>query len=179
MSVKSMVTLAAALSGVVAGPATATPAKEPEAMHTAPHDRFVEMEAFATHVREVMFSANPRLIAELLDPSFSVWQNTDGYVFSGPTIDRFHQQLKQSLKSLQFLDRTITPTEAGYIDQHVKRMVTLEGVEYLVPCVMVMSVRNSRLTGAREYMDSAHIPPIVKKLRDALAAEVKATAPQP
>lgn len=148
-------------------------------MPTNSSDRFAEMEAFAMHVREVMFSANPRRISELLDPSFSVWQNTDGYVFSGSTIDRFHQQLKQNLKSIEFLDRTITPTGDGYIDQHVKRMITLEGVEYRVPCVMVMSVRNGRLTGAREYMDSAHIPLIVTKLRDALAAEVNVAAPHP
>lgn len=156
--------------------ASSTP--EGQAMSSSASDPYAEMEAFATHVREVMFSADPQRIAALLDPSFAVWQNTDGYVFSGAMIDRFHQQLKQTLASIEFLDRKITPMAGGYIDQHVKRMVTKDGTEYLVPCVMVMSVRNGRLTGAREYMDSAQMPPVIVTLRNALAAELPGGAPK-
>ena len=139
-------------------------------------DHFARMEAFATHVREVMFSADPKRIAALVDPAFSVWQNTDGYVFSGATVDRFHQQLKQNLASLEFLDRTITPTADGYIDQHVKRIVTLEGFEHRVPCVMVMTVHGDRLMRVREYMDSAQMPAIIGKMRNALAVELASAA---
>ena len=131
------------------------------------------MEAFALHVEDVMFSHDPARIGALLHPDFHVWQNSDGLVVDGKATDEFHRDLAQRLQSLTFIDRKIIGTETGYVDQHIKVMVTKDGTEYRVPAAMIVTVRDNKLFSVREYMDSTHFPREVIEARQALAEKAK------
>lgn len=96
-------------------------------------------------------------LREIYAPDAVVWHNHDG-------ID---QDLEHNLKVLGWLHRKLAnkryegvvrhPTPTGFVEQHVLKGGTPDGVELEVPACLVVTVRDGRIQRIEEYVDSAHI----------------------
>jgi ketosteroid isomerase-like protein len=127
------------------------------------------MVAFARKVQQIVAEGDPAKMATVIAETATVWENVDQRPRTFQQIAHFHDELAKRLRSLEFLDSTITATASGYVDQHVKKMTTKDGRAYLVPSCLVIEVRDGRIASVREYMDSGHFPKEVPEAR--LAAD--------
>lgn len=125
----------------------------------------MDMVAFARKVQQIVAEGDPAKMATVIAETATVWENIDQRPRSFQQAARFHDELAKRLRSLEFLDSSIIATDAGYVDQHTKKMTTKDGHVFLVPSCLVIEVRDGRIAAVREYMDSAHFPQEVPDAR--------------
>lgn len=116
-------------------------------------------------VAERLFAAIMRAdiagVREVYAPDCVIWHNNDGA----------EQNVEQNLKVLGWVTRKLenlryeeirrheTPT--GFVQQHVLRGVTANGTAIAIPACIVCLVENGRITRLDEYIDSAHVAPLL------------------
>lgn len=86
-----------------------------------------------------------------------VWHNFDGV----------EQTRDQNLATLSWLGRHVTNlryeeicrhlTDTGFVQQHVLRGTTREGVELDVPACVIVTVADGRIARIDEYLDTAQV----------------------
>lgn len=98
-------------------------------------------------------------------PDARIWHNTDGLDFPGQTVE-------ENLKVLGWMGRFLNDkrydivaraaTEDGFVQQHVLRAtIASTGAPYAMPACIVCKVAGGRITRLDEYMDSAHVQPLL------------------
>ena len=110
-------------------------------------------------------------------PDARIWHNTDGVDFPGQTVDENLNVLKWmgtflTDKRYDIVARSATAT--GFVQQHVLRAtIAANGQPYAMPACIICTVVNGRITRLDEYMDSAHVAPLIAAGQD-LRAKKKA-----
>ncbi len=110
-------------------------------------------------------------------PDARIWHNTDGVDFPGQSVD-------ENLKVLGWMGTFLTDkrydivarsaTATGFVQQHVLRAtIASSGAPYAMPACIICTVVDGRITRLDEYMDSAHVAPLIAAA-EALRAAKKA-----
>lgn len=125
----------------------------------------MKIEQFVAQVHKAIGTGNGDGIARLIHEDAEVWENTDGQTRRFEDVQRFHALLAASLKSMHFEDLRITPTENGYVEQHVKVMTRKNGDVFRSPACMLVSMRGGKISYVEEYLDANSFPPEVSAAR--------------
>lgn len=104
-------------------------------------------------------------VAAIYAADARIWHNTDGVDFPGQTVD-------ENLKVLKWMGTFLTDkrydivarsaTATGFVQQHVLRAtIASNGQPYVMPACIICTVVKGRITRLDEYMDSAHVAPLI------------------
>ncbi len=94
-----------------------------------------------------------------------IWHNNDGLT----------QDVEQNLAVLTWVTTHIKnrryeevrrqSTADGFVQQHVLRGTVGAGVEIAIPACIIATIRDGHITRIDEYLDSAHIKPLLAAAR--------------
>ena len=104
-------------------------------------------------------------VRALYAPDARIWHNTDGIDFPGQTVEENLVVLSWMAtfltdKRYDIVARSVTPT--GFVQQHVLRAtITSNGAPYAMPACIICTLVDGRITRLDEYMDSAHVAPLI------------------
>src|ERR1700752_371833 len=92
-------------------------------------------------------------------PDARIWHNVTGVA----------QTVDENLRVLRWLVRNVTElryeevrrlrTPDGYVQQHVLRATGPDGSAIAIPACLIVTVRDGRIVGLDEYLDSVHAAP--------------------
>jgi ketosteroid isomerase-like protein len=69
------------------------------------------------------------------------------------------------IQALRYEDVRCQATADGFVQQHVLRGTVGAGVEIAIPACIVTTIRDGRITRLDEYLDSAHVKPLLAVAR--------------
>ena len=102
-------------------------------------------------------------VRALYAPDAVIWHNTDG---SEQTVEENLRVLRwvvDHLADRRYEDVRRSPTDTGFVQQHVLRCTRPDGVRVEVPACLVVTCGAGRITRLEEYLDSAHIARLTSK----------------
>jgi uncharacterized protein len=102
-------------------------------------------------------------VRALYAPDAVVWHNTDG---TEQTVDENLRVLRWVVDNLSdrgYEDVRRSPTDTGFVQQHVLRCIRPDGVRVAVPACLVVTCDAGRITRLEEYLDSAHVARLTSK----------------
>lgn len=125
------------------------------------HDQHEAMRALARRFFAAITAGDIDTVRAMYAPEVTVWHNTDGAV----------QDLEQNLAVLRWATTNISgfryeqvrlqTTDTGFVQQHITRGRAPNGSELSMPACLVCTVADGRITRVDEYLDSAHIAPLL------------------
>ena len=86
-----------------------------------------------------------------------IWHNTDGLE---QTPDENAETLRGFVARIdgrRYLNRRLRTFEGGFVQQHELHGQRKDGVRVVLPCCIVCTVRDGRISRLDEYFDSAHV----------------------
>jgi len=119
------------------------------------------MLALAERFMTAVAGGDLRTVREIYADDAVIWHNND----------RSTQGVDENLRVLEWIQRNITgvryeevqrlATDTGFVEQHVLRGRIPMGAELDVPACLVCPVVDGRITRLEEYLDSAHLAPLL------------------
>lgn len=91
-----------------------------------------------------------------------IWRNNDGLEQSVDDNLRVLQWVVTHIRNLRYEDIRRQRTDTGFLQQHVLRGTASNGHELNVPACIICTVRDGRITRLEEYLDSAHLAPLLQ-----------------
>ena len=95
-------------------------------------------------------------------PDAAIWHNFDGET----------QTVEQNMRTLGWVDKKLKNRRyeivarqifpGGYVQQHVLNGTLADGTAFRMPACVVVSVENGRIAKLEEYLDSAHVEPLLR-----------------
>src|SRR5260370_21263102 len=114
----------------------------------------------ANKVAERLFSAiesgNVDAIRALYSPEIGVWHNTDGKIQTRDENLATLGWVIKNIKNIRYTDVRRSPTQYGFVQQHVLRGLSPSGKEFALPACLVATIRGEHIVRIDEYLDSAH-----------------------
>ncbi len=92
-----------------------------------------------------------------------IWHNNDGLAQSREENLAVLAWVVKNIAELRYEDVRRFPTADGFVQQHVLRGRAPSGAPLDVPAAIVCRVANGRITRLDEYLDSAHIKPLLER----------------
>ncbi len=89
-----------------------------------------------------------------------IWHNNDGVEQSPDQNLRVLRWVVRNVKDLRYEEIRRHETPTGFVQQHVLRGTSPNGVVLEVPACIVCTVVDGRITRLDEYLDSAQIAPL-------------------
>jgi len=120
-----------------------------------------------THLQlaERLFAAisagNVEAVRDIYAPDAVIWHNHDGVEQSADDNLRVLRWVVTNVRDLRYENMRRQKTEAGFLQQHVLRGTAPNGRELNIPACIICTVRNGRITRLEEYLDSAHVAPLL------------------
>lgn len=121
-----------------------------------------QIDALVGRLFRAIAAGDTATVGECYHPDVRIWHNHDGR----------SQSLEDNLKLLRWLSREIrgfsydaverTVFEGGFVQRHVLRG-TVRDVAIEAPTCMVGEVRDGKVFRLYEYMDSAHLAPLLRR----------------
>jgi len=102
-------------------------------------------------------------LRDVYSPDAVIWHNHDGLrqtVEENLTVLRW---VTRNVGGLRYDDVRRQATTDGFVQQHVLRGTTASGRPIEIPACIVCTVSGRRITRLDEYLDSAHIVPLLSK----------------
>lgn len=116
-------------------------------------------------VAERLFAAITRAdvagVREVYAPNCVIWHNNDG---AEQDVERNLLVLgwvTKNVKELRYEEIRRQETPTGFVQQHVLRGIAPNGTPVAIAACIVCRVENGRITRLDEYLDSAHIAPLL------------------
>ena len=106
-------------------------------------------------------SGDAEAIAACYAPDARIWHNNDGRE-QGPAENLLVLRwVEERLKNRKYeiVSRHAFPD--GYVQQHVLSGTLRDGTPFRMPACLVVTVENGRITRLAEYLDSAHVQPLL------------------
>lgn len=120
-----------------------------------------EIDALADRLFAAIAAGDSETVADCYHTDVRIWHNYSGRI----------QQRDENLKMLRWLSRTVdgfkydaverTCFEGGFVQRHVFRCV-VAGQAIEAPACIVGQVSGGKVFRLHEYMDSAHIAPLLR-----------------
>jgi len=96
-------------------------------------------------------------IEQLYAPDAQVWHNTDRVVQNREENLRTLTWITTNLRDIRYTNVRRSPTDDGFVQQHVFEATNRAGQRVEVPACVVATVRDGRITRIDEYIDSAAV----------------------
>lgn len=90
-------------------------------------------------------------------PDAEIWHNTDGVVQTPDDNLRTLGWMTANLGGIRYTEVQRSPTEDGFVQQHVLVATNRGGQRVEVPACIVVRLRDGRITRLDEYLDSASV----------------------
>ena len=120
--------------------------------------------AIAERLFAAITAGDVAAVRALYSPEARIWHNTDGATQSAEENLMVLGWVTTHIRALRYEEVRRQATADGFVQQHVLRG-TVGGVEIAVPACIVTTIRDGRITRLDEYLDSAHVAPIVAAAR--------------
>ena len=104
-------------------------------------------------------------VRALYAPDIVVWHNNDGIEQPGDDNLRVLQWVIANLADRRYEVVRRAAIEGGFVQQHVLHAVAPSGDPIAMPACMVGLVADGRITRLDEYLDSAHLAPLLAPRR--------------
>lgn len=92
-------------------------------------------------------------LREVYAPDAVIWHNTDGIEQSVDLHLSTLEMVTSSLDGLRYEEVQRQGTDSGFLQQHVLCAETSNGTELAIPCCLVATVKDGRITRIEEYLD--------------------------
>lgn len=109
-----------------------------------------------------IMASNVEAVRDIYAPDAVIWHNNDGVEQSVDDNLRILQWVVTNIDSLRYENVRRQGTETGFLQQHVLRGNAPNGRQLNIPACIVCTVRDGRITRLEEYLDSAHIAPLLQ-----------------
>ncbi|WP_194955393.1 nuclear transport factor 2 family protein [Sphingopyxis solisilvae] len=91
-------------------------------------------------------------------PDAEIWHNTDELIVTRDQTAQTLTGMVARIKDRKYADRQLTAFPGGFVQQHVLTGVRVhDDVAVRLPCAIICTVENGRITRLDEYFDSAHV----------------------
>ena len=121
-----------------------------------------EIETLATKFFAAIQAGDIETVAATYSDDAVIWHN----------YDQIEQHKADNLRTLQYVIATVqgrsyddvrrTVLDDGFVQQHVLRAtITSNGAPYAMPACIICTLVDGRITRLDEYMDSAHVAPLI------------------
>ncbi len=91
-------------------------------------------------------------------PDAEIWHNTDEQIVTRDQTAQTLTGMVARIKDRKYADRQLTAFPGGFVQQHVLTGVRVhDDVAVRLPCAIICTVDNGRITRLDEYFDSAHV----------------------
>ena len=107
-------------------------------------------------------AGNIDALRSIYAPDAIIWHNSDGVEQSVDDNLRVLAWVVAHISNLRYEEVRRQRTEAGFLQQHVLRGMAPNGEALSIPACLVCTVKDDRITRLEEYLDSAHITPLLK-----------------
>lgn len=94
-------------------------------------------------------------------PDCVIWHNNADATETVDENMRTIEAVPKIVRGFRYEDVVRRATADGFIEQHVVRGTTPSGEELRIPAVLICTVANGRITRLDEYLDSAHLAPLM------------------
>lgn len=95
-------------------------------------------------------------------PDCVIWHNnTDATETVEENIGTI-EMVAKAVRGFRYEQAVRRATADGFIEQHVVRGIVPSGEELRIPAVLICTVRDGRITRLDEYLDSAHLAPLMQ-----------------
>ena len=91
-----------------------------------------------------------------------VWRNFDGRSLPKRSAAKVVRFLIDATRVLSYDNLVLTPTESGYVQQHVLRGLTQSGEAFEAPACLVVTLVGDRIARIDEYLDPSQLAPLMK-----------------
>jgi ketosteroid isomerase-like protein len=108
-------------------------------------------------------AGNVEAVRDIYAPDAVIWHNNDGVEQSALDNLRVLQWVVANIGNLRYDNVRRQRTETGFMQQHVLRGTAPNGHELNIPACIVCTVRDGRITRLEEYLDSAHVAPLLDR----------------
>jgi len=105
---------------------------------------------------------NVEAVREIYASDAVVWHNNDGLEQSADDNLRVLRWVVTNIRNLRYEKVRRQRTDSGFMQQHVLRGTAPNGHELTIPACIVCTVHDGRITRLEEYLDSAHIAPLLQ-----------------
>lgn len=128
-------------------------------MTDASPDRGAAAGALADRFFTAVSAGDVEALRGLYAPDAVIWHN-DGNVQDVDQNLAFLSWLIGNTKSVRFEDRRTEPTPDGFVEQHVLRGTTRDGVDFEASACLVFQLAGDRIARMDEYLDPGALAPI-------------------
>jgi ketosteroid isomerase-like protein len=132
-----------------------------ETMTQAPVSPDVAEELATSLFAAIVANDLDKLRDRVYSPDVRIWHNYDGETQAIDSNLRVLAWLHRNVLDLSYEDVCRQPTPTGFVEQHVLRGTTQSGGRLEVPACLVVTVTGDRISRIDEYIDSAHIAPLM------------------
>jgi len=105
---------------------------------------------------------NVEAVREIYASDAVVWHNNDGLEQSADDNLRVLRWVVTNIRNLRYEKVRRQRTDSGFMQQHVLRGTAPNGHELTIPACIICTVHDGRITRLEEYLDSAHIAPLLQ-----------------
>lgn len=120
--------------------------------------------AVADRLFAAITAADVDAVRAVYAPDAQIWHNTDGVTQSAEENLVVLRWVTSHVKQLRYEDVRRAATPDGFVQQHVLRG-TVGDVAIEIPACIVATIRAGRITRLDEYIDSAHVKPLLAAAR--------------
>jgi ketosteroid isomerase-like protein len=120
--------------------------------------------AVAERLFSAIAAADVDAVRALYAPDAQIWHNTDGVTQNAEENLVVLQWVTTHIKQLRYEEVRRAATADGFVQQHVLRG-TVGDVAIEIPACIITTIRAGRITRLDEYIDSAHVKPLLAAVR--------------
>lgn len=117
-----------------------------------------DIAAMAQRFFDAIEAGDIETMRESFTPDAAIWHNTDELIVTRDQTAQTLTGMVARIKDREYADRRLTVFPGGFVQQHVlKGKRTHDDVEVRLPCAIVCTVVDGKITRLDEYFDSAHV----------------------
>ncbi|WP_432770187.1 MAG: nuclear transport factor 2 family protein [Sphingopyxis sp.] len=114
--------------------------------------------AMAQRFFDAIEAGDIETMRESFAPDAAIWHNTDELIVTRDQTAQTLAGMVARIKDREYADRRLTVFPGGFVQQHVlKGKRTHDDVEVRLPCAIICTVAEGKITRLDEYFDSAHV----------------------
>ena len=117
-----------------------------------------DIRAMATRFFDAIEDGDIDTMKNSFAPDAEIWHNTDELVGTPEQTAQTLTGMVARIKDREYADRRLTVFPGGFVQQHVLKGVrTHDDGAVRLPCAIICSVVDGKITRLDEYFDSAHV----------------------
>jgi ketosteroid isomerase-like protein len=117
-----------------------------------------EILAVATRFFDAIEAGDIDTMYNSFAPGAPIWHNTDELIVTPEQTKTTLSGMVKRITNIKYAERRLAPIPGGFVQQHaLTGNRTHDGEAVRLPCAIVCSVENGKITRLDEYFDSAHV----------------------